>query len=108
MTDTVDIRSLRAQERQEKEKRQEKEQAKAKYSLALSAVMGTHDGQLVLRTLLSRAHLYRLSFAHGAPPESVAFFEGERNIGLSLVSDMHEAAPDLCSRIIQNVTKEQK
>ena len=104
-TDPLD---LRAQEREKKRRAQEDERRRAEYLLALSDVMDTPSGRLVLRTLMKRSRLYQLSYSPQGAPADVAFLEGIRNTGLRLFSDMSEANGTRCLEVLQEAQKEQK
>jgi hypothetical protein len=55
--------------------------------------MAEPSGREYIYDLLASCHIYSTSFAHNAL--TMAFAEGERNIGLRLGADITEAAPDL-------------
>lgn len=94
MTMTESTHNLKAQARKAREERLEAERRKAKLNLALSNVMKTADGKLVLMHILSKAHVWSPSYA-GDNAALTAFREGERNLGLSIMADMNEAEPDI-------------
>lgn len=63
-------------------------------------VMNSIPGRSWVYGLLDRCHCFSTSFIAGAPDAS-AFREGERNIGLQLLIDVQNAAPDLYLTMIQ-------
>lgn len=57
----------------------------------LKWLMGHRPGRRIVWRLLDRAGVYRTSFTGN----STTFFnEGARNVGLSLLSEIHEVCPD--------------
>lgn len=52
----------------------------------ISSIMSTSTGRQYVYNLLSRCHMFGTSFSTNAL--SMAFAEGERNIGLALVADI--------------------
>lgn len=71
-----------------------REQRKSDYL----AVMSTPEGVRVLRDILRFAHIYQTSYRMDAG--YMAFKEGERNVGLMLISQMGEASPELSAEIL--------
>lgn len=65
----------------------------------LKAVMGTQQGRRFVRRLLERAGLYHCSFSPQAL--DMAFAEGRRNQGLSLLADIQAACPGLYITMLQ-------
>lgn len=63
-------------------------------------VLGTAAGRSWMYGLLERCHCFSTSFIAGAPDAS-AFREGERNIGLQILIDIQNAAPDFYLTMIQ-------
>lgn len=63
-------------------------------------VMQSAPGRRWMNELLERCHCFHTSFISGAPDAS-AFREGERNIGLQILADIQNAAPDLYLTMIQ-------
>lgn len=58
----------------------------------LRAVAATPGGVRVLRRILERCGVYKLSYAPDAG--ATAFNEGMRNIGLWILSEVEESAPE--------------
>jgi len=58
----------------------------------LKKLVGSREGRAWLHAVLERTHIWRSSFALDAL--AMSFAEGERNIGLSILADLMQAAPD--------------
>lgn len=87
-------------EKQVKKARKEAEHGEALKLDEIRKVMQSSPGRQWMYGLLERCHCYSTSFIAGAPDAS-AFREGERNIGLQLLIDIQNAAPDLYLTMIQ-------
>ena len=61
---------------------------------AVLVMMGSRAGRRWMYDLLEAAHMFGTSFVQG-DPYATAFREGERNLGLRLMSDIQEVAADL-------------
>lgn len=57
-------------------------------------VMSTKQGRRFMHRRLSEAGVWRLSFSYGLPAADVAFNEGSRNAGLTLLNEIIEACPE--------------
>lgn len=58
-------------------------------------VFGTPEGQRVMREVLSWCHMFKPSvFGNPIDPHLVVLKEGERNIGLRLLSTYHNEPPE--------------
>lgn len=68
----------------------------------LARVMAEPAGREWFYDILSACHQFSTSFATNAL--SMAFREGERNVGLRLVGDLTEASPDLYLQMLKEVT----
>lgn len=87
-------------EAQVKKARKNAEQIEALRLDVIKNVMQSAPGRNWLYSVLERCHCYSTSFISGAPDAS-AFREGERNIGLQILIDIQNAAPDLYLTMIQ-------
>ena len=58
----------------------------------IQSVMKFRDGRRFMWRVLEKAGVYDSSFA--VEPSIMAFKEGQRNIGLMLISDIMKVAPD--------------
>jgi hypothetical protein len=58
----------------------------------IRSLCGRKEGRRLLWRIFERAHIYQSTFTGDAL--SGAFQEGERNVGLFLLADLTEAAPD--------------
>lgn len=58
----------------------------------LKTLMSTKAGREWVYNLLLRCHIYETSFVQG-DMQATSFKEGERNIGLSVVSDLMDGCP---------------
>ncbi len=87
-------------EKQVKKAKQDSEFNDALRLDVIRGVMGTPGGRKWMYGLLEMCHCYHTSFMPGQPDTS-AFREGERNIGLQLLADVQSAAPDLYLTMIQ-------
>lgn len=94
---------LRGQHRREQEKKDEDARKRAAYLLDLDRVMRTPEGQGVLRVILSRTHVFAASFSKDAL--AMAFREGERYVGLSLMDDMSEANAEVFSSLLKSTQR---
>jgi hypothetical protein len=56
----------------------------------LRKIMETREGRAWMHSILERTHVWRSSFALDAL--AMAFSEGERNVGLSILADVMQAA----------------
>src|SRR5216684_2102493 len=66
---------------------------------ALSSVMATVGGRAWMYDILVRCHVFSSSFNTNSM--ALAFSEGERNIGLKLIADIHEHCPNRYSEMMQ-------
>lgn len=69
----------------------------------LREVLGTVSGRAVLWAVLEDCGIYRLSY-HNNPHET-AFREGNRQVGLRLLAEIHAAAPHAYIQMQQEATK---
>ena len=58
----------------------------------LKKLLETREGRSWVHALLERTHIWRSSFALDAL--AMAFAEGERNVGLYVLADLMQAAPN--------------
>ena len=59
----------------------------------LRIVMGSQGGRRLIHRMLSRAGIYKCSFAAEGSSELTAFNEGGRNLGLWVLSEVGTACP---------------
>ncbi len=59
----------------------------------LRNLLATYNGRTVLWGMLEQCNVYRLSFS-GESAYNTAFFEGQRSIGLWLLAEIHQVAPN--------------
>ncbi len=87
------------------ERRHVREAAKASRAAGLAArdvvlqLMGTTSGRAWVYSLLEGCHIFASSF--GTNALSMAFAEGERNVGLQILSQLMDFCPDLYMLMIQ-------
>ncbi len=81
-------------QKQVKKARKDAAQQEAMRLDVIRGVMQTAAGRIWIYGFLDRCHCFATSFVQGAP-DSSAFREGERNIGLQLLADVQSSAPDL-------------
>jgi hypothetical protein len=62
-------------------------------------LMSSQQGRRIVWRLLERAGIYRTSFSGDA--NRTFFNEGARNVGLSLVADIHANAPEMYALMTQ-------
>ncbi len=70
----------------------------------LHALLGSAHGRRVLRRILTRAGIFRLSF-DPASERTTALREGERNLGLWLFAELTEAWPETVGDLIVELQK---
>lgn len=64
----------------------------------LLAVMSTHEGRRFVWKILESAGLYKLSYTGNS---ETFFNEGQRNVGLKLLSELQKVTPDEYLRMTQ-------
>src|SRR5216684_5245319 len=69
---------------------------------ALSAVMAAVGGRAWMYDILVRCHIFSTSFHSNAL--SMAFMEGERNVGLKLVADIHAHCANRYNEMMQEAS----
>lgn len=89
---------LKGQKRREKDRRTAEKAERSAYLIDLRDVMQTPQGRRVLKGLLSRTHVFAVSLSGDVA--ATAFREGERNVGLSLMSDMREADAEILGALL--------
>ena|SRR5216683_962852 len=70
--------------------------------LALAAVMATAGGRAWMYDTLVRCHIFSTSFHTNSL--SMAFAEGERNIGLKFMADIHTHCPNRYNEMMQEAS----
>lgn len=83
--DVLSTEEAQAAEAQKARERQQQEIEDFKW------LMGTVPGRRIVWRLLEKAGVFRSSFR---PDNSMAFLEGQRNIGLLLICSIHEHCPE--------------
>tara|TARA_R110000803_G_scaffold154638_7_gene219443 strand:+ start:160 stop:486 length:327 start_codon:yes stop_codon:yes gene_type:complete len=89
------------------EKGRAKKQAQAKIdqdseSADIKWLMGSKRGRRIIWRLLEQAGVFRLSFNTNAM--AMSFAEGNRNYGLTILSQIHELCPELYPTMIKEQT----
>lgn len=76
----------------------------------LRAVWSLPEGRRVLWAILTRAGVHRISYHPGSPTASTdaAFFEGSRNVGLSIEADALKACPEMYFLAHQEANQKEK
>ena len=69
----------------------------------IQQIMGSREGRAWVYDFFEAAHLWRTSFTVDALV--MAFAEGERNIGLRLLSDVMRAAPDRYLEMVREASE---
>lgn len=64
------------------------------------AIMQAPQGERFLAKMLSRCGVHQTSVTAECNTNQTFFLEGQRNVGLQLLSDLMEADPEKCVRII--------
>lgn len=67
----------------------------------LRDVMATNVGRKVMYRMLVKAGIYMSSYNPEAKDSSVYFYEGKRNMGLWLMAELEEAAPQSFAEMIK-------
>lgn len=57
-------------------------------------LLDTAWGRRIIWRLLGRAGVYEISYSFDGPRDAVQFKEGRREMGLFLLSEIHEARPE--------------
>lgn len=92
MTKAADPQDLVAQERIEAEVARKTKLARQREIDDFRWLMGTVQGRRIVWRLLTQAGVFRTTFR----PDSgeMAFLEGNRNMGLLLINEVHSLCPD--------------
>ena len=80
--------------------------AKARRDFIAQSLMGTRAGRAYVWELLTFCHVFRTSIVAG-DPYGTHVQEGERNVGLKLLADVNEAAPE-AYRVMVEEAKENR
>lgn len=96
-----------ADQRQVKKAKQRERWRRESELRDLSAVCHTREGRRFVWRTLTASGVFRVSFVQGEP-ESTAFNEGRRSLGLSLMADLHELDPSLYGRMGKEALDEEK
>lgn len=75
-----------------REKAKQAKSADSDKKNVLVDLLASREGRLWMRDLLESCHIFQSSF--GADALKTAFNEGERNVGLKLLSDIMQSCPD--------------
>ena len=70
------------------------EQERFEWLKNLRGTLKSHQGKEILYELLDRCGVFRISFGSEFTAAQVAYLEGRRSIGLQLLSELLEAAPE--------------
>ena len=84
--DTSDREQVNAQRRRAGRRRR-------RHLEVVQSLMGAEAGRAWLYEKLERCHIFQTSFVQG-DPHATSFRLGENNIGLQLLADIQDAAPD--------------
>lgn len=91
--------SFDASDKVQVESRQRKAKRRTKQDdFVLKQLLSTPDGRAWTFRLLSEAHIFQPSYT--AEPFSTAFKEGERNVGLKLLSDIIRTCPEAFTQML--------
>lgn len=91
--DAADQRQVQERARTAKDKAKD-------LDLALKAIMEHRQTRAWVWDLISACGLYRASVRAG-DPHMTYFHEGERNVGLRLLAQLHRACPDLYAKMTE-------
>lgn len=86
-----DPTDIRAQERRMNESKDAKKRIRDKEVEDVKLIMSSREGRRFVWRLLEMCGVYRSSFTGNS---ETFFREGQRNIGLMLLADVHEHCPD--------------
>ena len=76
----------------EEERRKKAEKVRRRQMDDLRAILGTAEGRRLINRIFERAHIFHTSFTGNS---HTYLNEGERNIGLWLISECEEASLDM-------------
>ena len=88
---TTDPLDLRGQEKQREEARERDRRQSETEADDVKWLMGNKRGRRIVWRLLERTGVFRTSFRLN---NEMAFLEGQRNVGLSLIDAIHANCPD--------------
>lgn len=88
-------------------KKQDREKTRRDRELNdIRRICGRSEGRRLFWRIFTRAHIYETTFT--GDPLAGAFKEGERNLGLFLLADLMEAAPDRLMEMMKEAEAESK
>ena len=91
MSNEYDPLDLRGQERDKEQSDDRKKLAVEQEKVDMQWLMGSKRGRRIMWRLLERTGVYRSSFTGNS---ETFFREGQRNVGLMLMAQIHEVCPD--------------
>lgn len=102
MTDETDIFNAADPEAVTRRRRRA-DRSESRRLAAFSAVMATPDGRRYLWWLLERCGVFKSSFTGD---HATFFNEGQRNVGLAVMADIHAACPELYAVMLHEAQEE--
>lgn len=96
-----------ADQRQVRKAKQKERQAHDQELKDLRDVLSTRQGRRFVWKQLVQAGCFRMSFTYGAP-ETTAFNEGRRSLGLALMAEIHELDAALYIRMANEARDEDR
>ena len=93
----IDPTDVEANQLDQAERTKREQAAREVERSELKRILGSELGRSFVMRLIERAGLFRLSFPVNAPEAThlMAFSEGRRNEGLSILNDILESCPEL-------------
>ena len=65
------------------------------------SVMRTENGRKLMHRFIKMSGQFRASYNPHAPANDIYFREGERNMGLQIIAELNDCAPDLYSKMMK-------
>ena len=65
------------------------------------SVMRTENGRKLMHRFIKMSGQFRASYNPNAPANDIYFREGERNMGLMIIAELNDCAPDLYSKMME-------
>lgn len=98
MSEQYDPLDLRAQDRGRREKQEREKTARLIEADDIRWLMGSRRGRRIVWGVLERTGLFRSSFTGNS---ETFFREGERNIGLALMAQIHTHCPESYATMVK-------